>query len=228
MEKRTKQEGVAVCVNEVEKWNNVKDLVVSGEIQFSQTLAKMFSKDTLNKIKVELGTAWIEDRYTNKRNEAFYLIDILNNIMTTKDTKFVKPDDFITPRLVRLVSYERLRGDTIGAKFVDSKGFVNRLKFVAVNPDSTYSTLGTERWLDSSSWAFFFDFKKSKLGVGDVLLVQSVSLKHPLNPGVTYKRWIFQLVQKAEPQAVDVQQKEEVEEINITNDDKGDSGLSDW
>lgn len=184
---------------EIEGWTNLRGPVISRKISMSETLAKMFSLEALERIKVDLKYAWIEDKYNKVRQKAFLTID---TIMDEKK-KFIRATDFEgDPRLVMVVDFQKVKADTIGYKFPDKWGNVYRMKFVDVDVVDGKYVPGTEgQVFDNASYGFGRDFKNAGVNNGDVCLLLTFTLGHPLNQEITYRKWIFQPVMP-KPEAV--------------------------
>lgn len=107
-------------------------------------------------------------------------------------------------KLIKVITFERVKAETIGVRFADKWGYVNRLTFVEVSVgDGSYVESKEQKILDNSSYGFAKDYKNSGVQNGDICLALSLVLGHPLNEEIRYRKWIFQtvlpLVEKTTP-----------------------------
>lgn len=180
---------------EMKGWANMRHLFEQG-FPFTQSLFETFSMQAIEVIRHDLSWLWIDDNF--KVEEMNRIITEYKNKTMDEQKKmlFVKTADFEgEPRLIQIVKWARVKGDEIKAKFVDKWGWVCRIKFVDASVVDGKYVPGTEPHIyDSTAYGFAKAMKDSGAKDGDVCMIFTFALAHPLNPEVTYRKWIVQPV----------------------------------
>lgn len=183
-------------LKEIYFWNSIRNRIITGENELNKVLLDSFSPKVLELIKKDLKLQFFLREEDYKIEQLNYIFDIIMNNQTQTNnqipSKYAKVLDFdisnenIKPKLIKVLSFKRIKGVEVGASYVDKWGFIYRLIFF------NYET-NIEQILDLSSFIFAKDFRNSGIKNGDDCLAFSMIVGHPKIEN-TYRRWIFQRV----------------------------------
>jgi len=110
-------------------------------------------------------------------------------------TEFESPSFFTdSVRHIRVLNFERVDGQQVGAKFVDRWGKVNRITFHEIYNPVVGGGHGKDKIMSVSSYSFYLDFKAAKIKPNDEVLVTSLNLPNPYDQDKSYRKWVFQVV----------------------------------
>lgn len=190
-------------LDQIHQWHQIRDLIVDGEILLDETVARSFSQEVFEVIIKDLKWTWFfknEDRRLRELNLILKELEQKLNKMDGQTSKFVKVADFDSKiQHIKLLDLSRPTAESIGAKFADSKGYVNRLVFSFVGSNE-------EKVFDTTSYGMVKTFKAAGVKSGDECLVYSIALPDPYSER-TFRHWIVQMV---EPQKT-VEEPEEID-----------------